>query len=398
MSKEHWALVALVVNLLQSLAKFVGGVFSGSLSLIGEAVHSLSDSFASVITYLSIRFSSKKNERFPYGLYKLENLASVVISFFLFLASYKIVERALSQSVELKEEFWGIGAGVVVFSLLSSLVLSLLERWAGKKHNSPALIADSYHTLTDAFGSSLVLLSFISAKLGYQLDRYFAMGVSLLILWTAINILRREFGVLLDISADKETLEKIKQIILSFENIKEIKHLYVRSSGGRLFADITIAIEGWNFRYIHQTVDALEERLKREIPELELVFIHYEPFGEVKPRVGVLLDEEHRVSPNFERTKYLVVFSDGRRESLKEISGGEREISQRLVESGVNIVICGYHPEDQTARINMGKAGIFVWETDEENPYLALSQIARWVLSNNSPSMEGLCPRKQSEK
>ena len=96
MSKEHWALIALLVNLLQSLAKFVGGVLSGSLSLIGESVHSLSDSFASVITYISIKFSTKKNERFPYGLYKLENLASVVISFFLFLASYEIVKREIT--------------------------------------------------------------------------------------------------------------------------------------------------------------------------------------------------------------------------------------------------------------------------------------------------------------
>jgi Predicted Co/Zn/Cd cation transporters len=379
MSKEHWALIALLVNLLQSFAKFVGGVLSGSLSLIGEAVHSLSDSFASVVTYISIKFSNKKNERFPYGLYKLENLASVVISFFLFLASYEIIKRAFSQRVEIKEEFWGIGAGIVVFSLFSSLSLSMLERWAGKRYNSPALIADSYHTLTDAFGSSLVLLSFLSAKLGYQLDRYFAMAVSLLILWTAISILKREFAVLLDVSADERTLEKIRQTILDFENIKEIKHLYVRSSGGRLFADITIAVEGWNFHHIHQTVDALEERLKREIPELEMVFIHYEPVGEIKPRVGVLLDEEQKVSSHFERTKYLAIFSDRKRELLKEISGGEREISQILAENGVNIVVCGWHPEDQTARLNMSRAGIFVWETEEKNPYIALSQIAKCI-------------------
>jgi cation diffusion facilitator family transporter len=379
MSKEHWALIALLVNLLQSLAKFVGGVLSGSLSLIGEAVHSLSDSFASVITYISIKFSTKRNERFPYGLYKLENLASVVISFFLFLASYEIIKRAFSQRVEIKEEFWGIGAGVVVFSLFSSLSLSMLERWAGKRYNSPALIADSYHTLTDAFGSSLVLLSFVSAKLGYQLDRYFAMAVSLLILWTAISIFKREFAVLLDVSADEKTLEKIRQIILDFENIKEIKHLYVRSSGGRLFADITVAIEGWNFHHIHQTVDALEERLKREIPELEMVFIHYEPVGGIKPKVGVLLDEEQKVSSNFENTKYLAIFSDGKRELLKEVSGGEREISQILAENGVNIVVCGWHPEDQTARLNMSRAGIFVWETEEKNPYIALSQIVKSI-------------------
>jgi len=95
--------------------------------------------------------------------------------------------------------------------------------------------------------------------------------------------------------------------------------------------------------------------------------------------VGVLLDEEQKVSSHFERTKYLAIFSDGKRELLKEISGGEREISQILAESGVNIVVCGWHPEDQTARLNMSRAGIFVWETEEKNPYIALSQIAKCI-------------------
>jgi cation diffusion facilitator family transporter len=136
MSKEHWALIALLVNLLQSLAKFVGGVLSGSLSLIGEAVHSLSDSFASVITYISIKFSTKKNERFPYGLYKLENLASVVISFFLFLASYEIIKRAFSQRVEIKESFGALVRGL--WSFLSLVPLAFLC-WKGGRAKGTTL-------------------------------------------------------------------------------------------------------------------------------------------------------------------------------------------------------------------------------------------------------------------
>jgi hypothetical protein len=99
----------------------------------------------------------------------------------------------------------------------------------------------------------------------------------------------------------------------------------------------------------------------------------------MKPKVGGLLDEEAKVASHFENTKYLAIFSDGKRELLKEISGGEREISQMLAESGVNIVVCGLHPEDQTARLNLSRAGIFVWETEEKNPYIVLSQIAKCI-------------------
>ncbi|MGB9874473.1 MAG: cation diffusion facilitator family transporter, partial [Hydrogenobacter sp.] len=94
MKKEHWALLSLGINTLQALAKMIAGLLTGSLSMIGESFHSLSDSFASVITYLTLRFSEKKSEKFPYGLYKLENVGSIVIAIFLLLASVEIFKRA----------------------------------------------------------------------------------------------------------------------------------------------------------------------------------------------------------------------------------------------------------------------------------------------------------------
>ncbi|MCS7285454.1 MAG: cation diffusion facilitator family transporter, partial [Hydrogenobacter thermophilus] len=188
MKKEHWALVSLSVNLLQSGAKLLAGLFTGSLSMLGESFHSLSDSFASLVAYLTLRFSDRKSQRFPYGLYKLENIGSISIAIFLFIASYEILQRAFQQEVIIKEEYLALGIGVVLFSLFSSLTLSFLERRAGKRLNSPVLVADSYHTLTDTFGSSLVLMSFLSSYMGYQVDRYFALGVSALIAYTALGL------------------------------------------------------------------------------------------------------------------------------------------------------------------------------------------------------------------
>ena len=376
MKKEHWALLSLSVNLIQTLLKLIGGVFSGSLSLIGEAIHSLSDSFASVVAYLTLKFSDRKTARFPYGLYKLENVGSFVISVFLLLASYEIIKRALTERVSIKEEGWFFGVGVVVFSLFSSLTLSFLERRAAKKHNSPTLLADSYHTLTDAFGSSLVLISFLSAYFGYQLDRFFALAVSLLIIWTALGILKREMGVLLDVSADEKTLQRIREIILSFEDVVEIKNLFVRSSGGKLFADITITLSGMNFERMHSLVDELEKTLKEEINELEMVFIHYEPAESCAPRVGILLNSEKEVASKFGETRHLLVFCNGGSRFIESLPEDELEISKEVVKHSINILVSGHHPEGQEAKLILSKAGIFVWETEEKNPYKVLSQIS----------------------
>ncbi|MFN3975655.1 MAG: cation diffusion facilitator family transporter [Aquificaceae bacterium] len=374
MKKHHWALASLGLNLIQSLLKFVAGTLTGSLSMMGEAVHSLSDSFASVIAFITIKLSDKKVQRFPYGLYRLENLGSIIIAFFLLLTAYEIGKRAIGMEVVIKEEYLGFGLGVVLFSLVSSLTLSILERRAGKKLNSPTLVADSYHTLTDAFGSSLVLLSLLSAYMGYQLDRYFAFGVALLIGYTAFGILWKEVSVLLDISADEKTLERIRNVLLSFSEVKEIKGLFVRSSGGRLFADIILVLEGRDFIRMHQIVDRIEKKLKEEVKELDMVFIHYEPVDGVGFKVGVLVDEKGEVSPRFEKAKELLIFGSSP-ERLSSLPEGEDALSELIKTKGLSVIICGHHPFSSSAKGILTQGSVFVWETEEKNPYKALREV-----------------------
>ncbi|MFN3814484.1 MAG: cation diffusion facilitator family transporter [Aquificaceae bacterium] len=376
MKKEHWALLSLGVNTLQSLAKFIAGVLTGSLSMLGESMHSLSDSFASLIAYFTLRFSDRKFKSFPYGLYKLENIGSILIAMFLLIASYEIFQRAFQRNIVIKDEYLGMGFGVILFSLFSSLGLSFLERRAGKKLKSPVLIADSYHTLTDAFGSSLVLMSLLSYYMGYALDRYFAMGVAVLIAYTGIGILRKEVSVLLDVSADEKTLERIRNVILSFDEVKQIKNLFVRTSGGKLFADITLVIEGRDFSRIHATIDKIEESLKREVPELELTFIHYEPLEYEKVKMGVLLDEKGYVNDEFGNARKLLIFRDGgSAELIHDIPKDEESLAKFLTEESISIVICGHHPESAKAKWILSKGRSFVWETEEKNPYKAFSEV-----------------------
>ncbi|RMH80610.1 MAG: cation transporter [Acidobacteria bacterium] len=375
MSKAHWALVSLGVNLLQSLLKFLAGALTGSLSMLGEAVHSLSDSFASFVAFATIKFSDKKTKKFPYGLYRLENFGSIVIAFFLLLAAYEMAKRALSKPVELKEEYLGIGLGVVLFSLLSSLTLSLLERRAGKKLNSPTLVADSYHTLTDAFGSSLVLISLIGAYMGYQVDRYFALGVAMLITYTAVSILWKEVSVLLDVSVDEEVLQKVREVILSFPEVREIRGLFIRSSGGKMFADMVLALEGRDFVQIHRLVDIMEDTLKKEVPGLDLVFIHYEPVDGYRQKVGVLIDSDGNVSPTFGGAKELLVFGGKEPERTIMPHCKEEEISKLISEKNLCVIICGHHPLSRDAKGMLSQKGVFVWETEEKNPYIALKEV-----------------------
>ncbi len=385
MKKEHWALVSLSLNLLQSALKFLGGFLTGSLSLMGEALHSLSDATASVIAYLSIKFSEKKHERFPYGLYKLENIGAIVIAFFLIVASYEIGHRALTSNISLDREALPIGIGIVLFSLVSSLTLSFLERRAGKRLNSPTLIADSYHTLTDAFGSALVLISLSTAYLGYNYDRYFALGVVALILYTALGLLKEQVGAILDISADEETVERIRRIILSFPEVESIKRLLVRSAGGKLFVDAELLLRPGSFMKSHAVADEIERRIARENENVEMVFIHYEPAREEKLRIAVFSSDGDTLCKNFKNVSKMYIFEErSGKPQVREVRvDSEEDVAKLLVREGVDIVICGHHPESARAKWILHKNGIFVWETDRENIYEALSEVSKLKLDGS---------------
>ncbi len=385
MRKEHWALVSLLLNLLQSALKLVGGLMTGSLSLLGEALHSFSDATASVIAYLSIKFSEKKHERFPYGLYKLENIGAIVIAFFLIVSAYEIGHRALTGKVEINRDALPVGIGIVVFSLLSSLTLSFLERRAGKRLNSPTLIADSYHTLTDAFGSLLVLVSLSAVYMGHNYDSFFALGVVALILYTALSLLKEQVGVILDISADEETVERIREIILSFPEVEEIKRLLVRSAGGKLFIDAEILLRPGSFMRSHAIADEIERKIAREIENVEMAFIHYEPAKEEKLRVAVFSGDGSALCRNFSNVKKMYVFEErsGEPEVIEVHPKSEEDVAKLLVHKGVDIVICGHHPESARAKWILHRNGVFVWETDKENIYSALSEVSKLRLGRS---------------
>jgi len=175
MKKYHWSIISIFLMLLLAIIKLVVGFFSKSVALKAEGIHSLSDSLASFIGFISIYMSEKKHEKFPYGLYKLENIGAMFISFFLFFAAYDMFMDVLFGHYKIDRQYisWGLGVGII--SMLITFGFSVLERIAAKKHNSPALMADSEHMLVDGFGSFVITLNFLSLEFNINLDKTFCL-------------------------------------------------------------------------------------------------------------------------------------------------------------------------------------------------------------------------------
>ena len=203
---------SLLVNLSLVAAKLSLSFITGSLALRADAFHSAVDVFASIALILGLIISGRKSRNFPFGLYKVENLASAVISLLLFFTAYEIVTEAIS-GTSTNEAYAGWVLAVVALLVLIPLFFGRYELRAGKKYNSPGLIADGSQFRADVYGSSIVFIGLVGQLFGIPLDRIAAGIVALFIAYAAWSLLMNSMRVLLDASVSYEILEKVRSLI-----------------------------------------------------------------------------------------------------------------------------------------------------------------------------------------
>jgi cation diffusion facilitator family transporter len=119
---ERLALASLGINLLLTGLKYFFGVFSGSLALLADAVHSSAEVVSSASIWAGIRLSRRKTKRFPYGLYKVENLVALMTSEIILLAGYEIARGGLAAGEQIQVKRLPYAIGGVTFLILILLI------------------------------------------------------------------------------------------------------------------------------------------------------------------------------------------------------------------------------------------------------------------------------------
>ncbi|WP_457641956.1 cation diffusion facilitator family transporter [Persephonella sp.] len=377
--KERWAFGSLLLNLTLSILKFVFALITGSLALMAEAIHSFSDLIASIISLISVKLAAKKTKEFPYGLYKVENIAAILIAIFLFFAAYEIIREAFFSEAERSIKHTELAIGVMFFAMVATFVYSRLEIKAAKRLNSPALLADAHHIWADFLSSVIVIVGLIGTYFGYNLDKYAAVIVALFIFHSGWDIFMRGLKVLLDVSLDKEEIEEIKKIIYKHPAVVDIKHIRGRVAGSFKFLDIELLLHNYGLRETHRIVDELEREIRETIPNIDSVFIHYEPVRQEGLRIAFLTCKNKKIK-DFSTAKNIVVVDVSKNLDIHEgqpipVEPDEKEIGNIITKIGVDIVVSRHHPMNFDVRWNLARAGVMVWETEKDDYKEALKEI-----------------------
>ncbi len=256
---------------------------SASLAVTAGAVDSAADSVASLAVFFGLLLSARKTKTFPLGLYKVENLISVIVALFIFFAGYEIATRLIRPpapppDITLSLLWWMLGCTVAVF-LFGKYALFL-----GEKTESPALKAEGRHRQADALASLVVLISVllnyyhIDFQYSYfTIDRIAALFVLAFIIKAGWELLTDGMRVLLDASADRATLDKAREIIQKEPAVKVIRSLAGRNAGRFRFLNADIALRTDDLKKAHRISERIETAVRQEIPHVERVMIHYAP-------------------------------------------------------------------------------------------------------------------------
>ncbi|MDD3295488.1 MAG: cation diffusion facilitator family transporter [Geobacteraceae bacterium] len=280
---QRVAFVSSLVTLGVAVVKGAIGAMYGSQLLIADAFHSAGD----VVTVAASAFglwlaARKKSEKFPYGLYRAETVASLFMGLLILWAG---VEMARDGYLKLlKPEATGenplFPAGAALLSIIANLFMAKRQKEAGEAINSQSLLAKSRDTRLDTYVSAVVLIGILLASRGIpHVEGCLILLISLLILKLGAETLWVSVMSLLDANLDPDLQTEIGSMCAAIEGVRSVSHVRIRPSGPFRMVDCTIQTSPDLSLYkAHELADQVEEVIVSGHRDIDTVFVHVEPY------------------------------------------------------------------------------------------------------------------------
>jgi len=220
--------ITMTLNFTITIAEIIGGMVSGSLSLISDALHNFSDGIAIIISYIAIKLKIKpKSTQYTFGLKRAEILAAtinsavlIVISIFLFYESYR---RFVNPEA--------IRGGLMMLVALIGLAANVAGTLLLKKGSANSInIRSAYlHLLSDAVSSIGVIIGGAAIYFWnvYWIDPLLTVLISLYILKESFEIIREAVNVIMMGSPDTVSMDELKALVESIDGVNNLHHVHL---------------------------------------------------------------------------------------------------------------------------------------------------------------------------
>ena len=290
-------IVGILSNLLLFLIKLSVGLITSSIAIMADAFNNLSDAGSSIITIVGFKLSDKPADaEHPFGHGRMEYISALIVSFMVMLVGFEFVKSSVERIFNpIKIEFETIPFVLLLISILIKLWLSHFNKFIGNKIDSSALKAASTDALGDVFTSSSVAISFLVSKFtSFPIDGYLGTLVALFILYSGFTLTKETLNPLLGEAPDTELVQKIKNMVLSYDKITGVHDLIIHNYGPcRCMASIHAEVpSNISIMEIHEIIDKAEREISEKL-KIYLV-IHMDPIAiddkEVKKDYDMICD------------------------------------------------------------------------------------------------------------
>ncbi|MFW5851057.1 MAG: cation diffusion facilitator family transporter [Bacteroidota bacterium] len=276
------AIIAIIANSTLFIGKYIAGVQTDSVALIADAWHTLSDSISSVILLVGMWFAKKPADKeHPFGHGRIELIVTLFIGFLLLLISINFFIESYDKLIN--HEIVHYSRFAIIITIVSLIIKEGLAQYSfyiGKKSDSQALKADGWHHRSDAITSLIILIGIFSAPYVWWIDILLGFLVSLVILYTAFDIIKDAVSSIIGENADEKLDAEIKNICNNTLNRDvQVHHIHLHNYG--VHKEVTFHIclpDAMNIKQAHDISHSLELAVYKQLNIVAT--IHIDPKNE----------------------------------------------------------------------------------------------------------------------
>ena len=269
----------LFLNLVVALAKIALGHYSGTVSIISEGYHSLTDTAGNVVGLIGVSIARRPPDaNHPYGHRKYETMASVGIMVFLIVVLVQVLSAAAERFLHGgTPRVFPEGIALMAITLVINIVVVSYESREGRRLKSEVLLADARHTRSDVLTSTAVLGALLGVWAGYPiLDPMAALLVAIFIGHACWSIAQEASPILGD--EMMMDVREVQQVVQGVPSVLGSEKIRTRGSADYVFLDLHLWLDPQTPLYeAHQTSHVVKDKLMARFPQLMDVVIHIEP-------------------------------------------------------------------------------------------------------------------------
>ena len=306
--------VGIVLNVVLSVFKMIFGAITKSVSIVADGANNIFDAVSSIINLIGFKISGKPADKdHPFGHGRIEYLSALTLAFVIITMGIELIKSSIDKFSNPEKVIFSVPAVIVlVFSIFAKIWLAAFNKKIGKKINSVSVDAVVADSIGDIAATTCSLIALVASKFtDLPVDAVMGIIVAGVVLYAGTGIIKDTLGPLLGEPPDKEIVDELEKLVLSYDNIIGIHDLVLHSYGhGKIFGSLHAEVPSdSDMIHIHDTIDIIEKDIKEKLGmdvsiHMDPVLVGDEMTDKLKKKTAEILKE---ISPELTFHDFRIV-------------------------------------------------------------------------------------------